>query len=64
MESCSDAMLVKALAREALRRVCAFNSKGLANAAWAFATTSQPEEQLFAALANEALRRIVNFDAR
>ena len=43
-----------ALATAAERRMSDFNSQGLANAAWAFATVDQSDASLFAALAAAA----------
>ena len=44
-------MLLAALATSAKQRMGDFNSQGLANVAWAFATESQNDASLFAAVA-------------
>ena len=41
-----------------------FNSQGLANAAWAFATADQSDASLFAALATTAERRMSDFNSQ
>ena len=50
------------LAREAQSSVGDFNSQGLANTAWAFATLGQLDAQLFTALAREAERSVDDFN--
>ena len=46
------------------RRLDEFNAQGLANAAWAFATVGQQDEQLFKALARMAERLLDKFNAQ
>ena len=45
-------------------RLDKFGAQGLANAAWAFATMSQQDEQLFKALARMAEQRLDKFSAQ
>ena len=52
------------MARAAERRLGDFSAQGLANTAWAFATTSQHDALLFAALARAAERRLGDFSAQ
>ena len=51
-----DEKIFTALARAAERRLSEFNSRNVANKAWAFATVSHRDEKLFAALARAAER--------
>ena len=48
-----DAQLFMALAIKTELRVGDFSAQGLANLAWAFATASLPDVQLFTALAKD-----------
>ena len=49
------------MARAAELRLSDFNVQALANTAWAFATASQQDTQLFAALARAAELRMGDF---
>ena len=49
------------MARAAELRLGDFNMQGLANAAWAFATASPQDTQLFAALVRAAELRMGDF---
>ena len=51
------------LARAAERRLGDFNVQNVANTAWAFATASQSDAQLFAVLARAALWCLGDFNA-
>ena len=53
-----------ALATAAERRMSNFNSQGLANAAWAFATTGRSDPQLFIVLARASEQRIGEVSAQ
>ena len=48
----------------AVRRLDQFKAQDLANAAWAFATVGQQDEQLFKALAKMAVPRLDQFKAQ
>ena len=56
--------LFAAMAREALQRLDQFNSQGLVNTAWAFATVGQQDKQLFKRLARMTERRLDEFNAQ
>ena len=56
--------LFTALAVAAERRMRDFNSQGLANTAWAFATVGHKKEQLFAALEVAAELRMRDFSSQ
>ena len=53
-----------ALARAAERRLGDFNVQELANTAWALATSSQSDAQVFSVLARAAERRQGNFNVQ
>ena len=53
-----------ALAAAAEWVIGAFNSQGLANAAWAFATADQSDASMFAALATVAEQHMGDFDSQ
>ena len=53
-----DALLFKALAREAEQRISDFSPQNLANTAWAFATADRPDALLFTVLPRVAERRL------
>ena len=57
-------MLFQSLARAAERRLGEFNGQELANTAWAFATASESDAQVFAALARAAERRLGDFNVQ
>ena len=53
-----------ALARAAERCVGDFSPQGLANTAWAFATATQSDAQLFGTLASVAERSVGDFNVQ
>jgi len=57
-----DEPLFAALARASEGRMCNFNSQGLANMAWAFASVGKAGEPFFAALARASEGRMCNFN--
>ena len=57
----SDEQLFTWLSRDTERRVSEFNTQGLTNMAWAFATVHLSDKKLFAVLAREAERLLSEF---
>ena len=52
------------MARAAEQHLGDFNVQELTNAAWAFATAGQSDEQLFTTLARAAEQRMIDFNAQ
>ena len=56
--------LFEAIAEETLAKIQNFNTQGLTNTAWAFATLGIKDDKLFRAISTESLEKIQNFNTQ